>query len=846
MNLNNSDFKSNVTLDQVMEYFNLSITNITNKSDVSQIHLFDLYEAYSTKEKEQLLTYQIVAYVLGTLIILSNLVVVVSSGLILKKGQQHKSTYLLLGNVSLADTIIGISIIFGATMDNNINSDPLCIFQLGLLVCPTMVSIFSVGFIAVDRYIYILHGLYYQRWFNTTRVRIGILCIWIIGITLGFMPLTGWVTRELNNAPCVYIAVYPSTLILFNSFISVIPIILVAILYTIILIKALKNLTNLKTAEKNVKTITKTKEKPKLRIYRGKNKLTNTVSVNYPLRSNMNKLERSVSFNTNYVNENLHNVQKSECSKAKSIDDLTVSNGNISETLKCDKTKQIESDLNQSEFSIHTVVSTSSDRNLSLSSLTLKQKNGFKITNPKAKEPNKCRAVTVVMLTSCSFIATWMPFFIIMIFCICHSLVKMGRLLGSLLFLIAAVYARHEQYEGHQLYRVGGPADEIAYLEASLDLISITPAERSISGKLEVLVRLSPEVKEQWLQYFDERSMPYTKIADNLADILRDEETKIQSAKAAAKQKGRSISWDTYYNYEEINAYIDELGAEYPELVTVINAGLSYEGRQIKYVRISSTGFENLQKPVIIIDAAVHAREWVTTPVALYIINQLVVDIVDRQLTNEIDWIIIPLANPDGYEFSIEVDRMWRKTRSLVPPNTEACPGVDGNRNFDHHWGTNSAAANPCAITFEGPSVFSEPEIRIIRDVVYQQLSRASLYISLHSFGNMFLYAWGNNGTLPSNGLNLHLAGVTMATAIDELALNEAPRYIVGNAANVLYFTTGTSRDWTRSVGIPLTYTLELPGYSYGFLVPPEYVEQIVTETWEGIAAGGHFILSDL
>lgn len=50
-----------------------------------------------------------------------------------------------------------------------------------MLVCPAMVSIFSVGLIAVDRYIYILHGLYYQRWFNTTRVRIGILIIWMIG-----------------------------------------------------------------------------------------------------------------------------------------------------------------------------------------------------------------------------------------------------------------------------------------------------------------------------------------------------------------------------------------------------------------------------------------------------------------------------------------------------------------------------------------------------------------------------------------------------------------------------------------------------------------------------------------
>ncbi|CAG9789408.1 unnamed protein product [Diatraea saccharalis] len=423
----------------------------------------------------------------------------------------------------------------------------------------------------------------------------------------------------------------------------------------------------------------------------------------------------------------------------------------------------------------------------------------------------------------------------------------MARLVICILLVAAAaVQGRHEKYEGHQLYRVAGSSADISALEASLDIISATPGARTNSGKIEALIRLSPEVKQKWLEYFDQNDMSYTKIADNLANILRQEEQEIATARASANRNGGDMSWDTYYRHSEINDYIDKLGEQYPELVTVINAGLSYEGRQIKYVRISTTRFENLRKPVIVIDAAVHAREWVTPPVALYIIHQLVVDIVDRQLTDEIDWVIIPVVNADGYEYSIDTDRMWRKTRSRAHANSDACPGVDGNRNFDHHWGTSAASANPCSIIYEGPSPFSEPEIRVLRDAVLRQLSRTALYISLHSFGNMFLYAWGNNGTLPSNGLFLHMAGITMAEAIDELALEDASRYIVGNAANVLYFTTGTSRDWTRAIGIPLTYTLELPGYDYGFLVPPSYVKQIVTETWAGIAAGAHLVLNNL
>lgn len=84
-----------------------------------------------------------------------------------------------------------------------------------------------------------------------------------------------------------------------------------------------------------------------------------------------------------------------------------------------------------------------------------------------------------------------------------------------------------------------------------------------------------------------------------------------------------------------------------------------------------------------------------------------------------------------------------------------------------------------------------------------------------------------------------------MAEAIDKLALEKADRYIVGNAASVLYYSTGTSRDWTCAAGIPLTYTMELPGYEYNFEVPDHYVEQIVTESWAGIAAGARFVLAN-
>lgn len=66
-----------------MSYFITNITLSVNHSEVSQI---DDYDINKTADTERLLTYKWVAYVIGTLIVLSNIVVVISSGLILKKG----------------------------------------------------------------------------------------------------------------------------------------------------------------------------------------------------------------------------------------------------------------------------------------------------------------------------------------------------------------------------------------------------------------------------------------------------------------------------------------------------------------------------------------------------------------------------------------------------------------------------------------------------------------------------------------------------------------------------------------------------------------------------------------
>lgn len=95
---------------------------------------------------------------------------------------------------------------------------------------------------------------------------------------------------------------------------------------------------------------------------------------------------------------------------------------------------------------------------------------------------------------------------------------------------------------------------------------------------------------------------------------------------------------------------MDKLEKDYPELVSVETIGKSYEGRNLKVVQISTN--RSAGKPLIFMDAGIHAREWIAPPVALYAIKELVENKTNDNLLEKVDWHIIPVLNPDGYEFT--------------------------------------------------------------------------------------------------------------------------------------------------------------------------------------------------
>lgn len=61
------------------------------------------------------------------------------------------------------------------------------------------------------------------------------------------------------------------------------------------------------------------------------------------------------------------------------------------------------------------------------------------------------------------------------------------------------------------------------------------------------------------------------------------------------------------------------------------------------------------------------------------------------------------------------------------------------------------ANASPCSNIYAGSMPFSEPEVAGIRDFINWQVPDLKLYISLHSYGQIWLAPWGYTSTKPTN-----------------------------------------------------------------------------------------------
>ena len=140
---------------------------------------------------------------------------------------------------------------------------------------------------------------------------------------------------------------------------------------------------------------------------------------------------------------------------------------------------------------------------------------------------------------------------------------------------------------------------------------------------------------------------------------------------------------DDYRTYQNIIDQLFHYSKQYPSHIKSLKSiGKTVEGRDLFVIHISDPSNQPGTKPLVWIMAGQHAREWIAVSSAMIFVDEIL-KFHDQSILKNYEFAVMPLVNPDGYEYSRTVNRMWRKNRKWTGKTTV---GIDLNRNWDHRW----------------------------------------------------------------------------------------------------------------------------------------------------------------
>ena len=333
-----------------------------------------------------------------------------------------------------------------------------------------------------------------------------------------------------------------------------------------------------------------------------------------------------------------------------------------------------------------------------------------------------------------------------------------------------------------------------------------------------------------------------------------------------------NIFFQQYQPLSVILPWLRLMASLFPTHVRLINIGLTYEGRDIPALRVGvhSTNSEKPANPrkTIIVAGGSHAREWISTSSVNYVAFSLITEYGKSKpitkLLEEFDFTFIPSLNPDGYVFSWEHDRLWRKNRQQT--SLGFCKGLDLDRTYGFKWDGHTTKGNPCSESFSGDGPFQGVESSRFANWVKNETEQNNVkfvgFLDLHSYSQQILYPYSYScSTAPASLENLEELAFGMAKAIrhvngEKYAITSACEgSVVTNKKGQKEYelwpsieaTGGSGLDWMHhemNVTYAFAFRLRDTG-SYGFLLPSKNIVPTGKEVFAAVTYFGKYLLGD-
>ena len=253
-----------------------------------------------------------------------------------------------------------------------------------------------------------------------------------------------------------------------------------------------------------------------------------------------------------------------------------------------------------------------------------------------------------------------------------------------------------------------------------------------------------PESQKSLLLFF----APMAKLID--ADTAATAQTRLHSFRA-------KVNGDTYHSFNDIQNWMQNLTNQHPDFAQIVTYGKSAEGHPLTALHFKTDS--NSVKPVLMITAATHGDELITTEVLIRMIDDLAngykADARVTKMLDAHDLYFVPVLNPDGFIATRRYDG-----------------AVDPNRSYPY---PGHETAKP------SPSIAG-----IIH--LFEMIHPAGS-IDFHAYGELIMYPWAFTHNQVAEPFHSKYDALTASMA-------STNHYTYGPISDVIYVAPGSSADY--------------------------------------------------